>query len=434
MNIISNDRNRSGLQIRSGSTGSYFSILLCLFLAAALTGFSPLEPRTAATLDVGVSGDLLKQVGYLCFFFAAIAPAIFTRPSLVIRSIPIAFLVFFAWCATTLLWSPVLDIAARRLILTFVITATLFTLSSLIEPRTTIKVTSNTLNALVVISLIACIFIPPLAIHQPGDTERGAVGDWRGIFYHKNLFGSVAAIATIFNYRKAMEERRKISWFFLLASLIAVWMSGSKTSLGVTAASIAVMSLWTIAHRGMYRQPWVSLTIATAPLSVAALAWWFNGPGLQLLSDPELLTGRGRIWQMMSQLILEHPLEGRGYQSVFQIGSGGILRQLTSNPFFQTLSHAHNAYIEIAVSTGLIGLALFFLAICTSIFSPLRYVPPKNGADVQVTIGVVTFALLQAFTESGLVDRDRPVWMMFVLAIGTLRASGDQRSGSGIRS
>lgn len=400
----------------------YFAAFLAVFLALALTRFSPLEPRVTASLDVGMRGDVIKQVGYVALFVAALLPAIIYRPGRVMSAVPAAFLIFFAWCAVTLLWSPVPDIAMRRLTLTFIIVATLFIVAANLSPQRSLAITTKTLNALILLSLVACVALPALAIHQPGDPEKGIIGDWRGVFYHKNIFGSVAAIAVLLNLFSALQNRRLASWTLLTSALFALWMSGSKTSLGVGLLAATIMLAVQWAHGSQYRAIWAKAALATAPLSIAGAVWWFTGPGIQWLSDPELLTGRGRIWQMMAQLIAEHPLGGVGYQSVFQTGVDGVMTDLTANPFFQTLAHAHNGYVEIAVSTGLVGLGLLLCALITSIFGPLRGLTATRFVEAPVLVGIVVFAMVQALTESGLADRDRPVWMLLVLALGVLRS------------
>lgn len=399
----------------------YFAAFLAVFLTLALTRFAPLEPRIKASLEVGMRGDIVKQVGYLALFIAALLPAIIYRSSRLKSAIPVAFSVFFFWCSITLFWSPVPDIAARRLTLTVIIMAAIFIATANLPPKLSIKITTNTLNALVLASLFACIAVPSLAIHQPGDPESGIIGDWRGIFYHKNIFGSVAAISALLNVYALKQNNRLFTWLFLLLSALALWMSGSKTSLGVGIASMVVMILTWRIERSRYKTAWMQAMLITSPLAVAGITWWFSGPGLQLLSDPEALTGRGRIWQMMAQLIADRPLGGIGYQSVFQIGYEGVMMDLNGKLFFQTLPHAHNGYLEITVSTGFIGLALFLWAFTLAFFGPLRRLQRMGPLETPLVVGIVAFAMIQALTESGIADRDRPVWMLLILALGILR-------------
>ncbi|NKC22490.1 O-antigen ligase family protein [Ochrobactrum oryzae] len=73
-------------------------------------------------------------------------------------------------------------------------------------------------------------------------------------------------------------------------------------------------------------------------------------------SDPTF-TGRTEIWKFVLRQLADHPLAGYGYDAFW-----GTSRLVNGGYDIETWAaragHAHNAYLNIAITTGSIGLAL----------------------------------------------------------------------------
>lgn len=401
------------------TTSRYYSFLLIVFLICTMTTMNVLAPRRVylSVLETG-DGDLGRQIGYLLLFAAAVIPILFTSARSLFHAVPFGLLALLLWCGVTVFWSPVPDIALRRYGLTVVLTVTALTIVSQLELEPGLRLIGRVLMGLVAASLVAALLTPDLAFHQLGDSESGTIGSLRGIFYHKNTFGTVAALSVLFALIECLRRPRSPvwNWSLLTTCAAALALSGSKTALILVAAIGAFMwlSVAVLRDRALAPATAVGITI----LAVAALIpLSLYLP--DLVDQPELFSGRGLIWSLTYKLAMEDPLFGSGFQSIFQVGAPSAMREMYNSRFIQTLSHAHNAYLELFASIGLIGLALAFVAV---IAAPLRNLSRLDIARPTRTLAIslILFVSFHALLESGLVDRDRPTWMLIVLMVGLL--------------
>ncbi len=430
MRLPNRIRLRAGPTTSSGSNRQarlrqhdlWATVLFFLFVFATFTGLNPLAERRAiaSALDTG-SADIVRQICYL----ALLGGATLLSSGKVLRNVPRPMLFLFGWFILTLLWSPVPDIAARRLGLTIVIAITAFTLAEAFPLERMVKNLCTVTAFMMVASLAAAVIFPRLSIHQVGDTETMTIGDLRGIFYHKNILGGVAAISillAIYSIR-ARQFQAWQGWGFLVAASACLYFSQSKTSLGICIISMALYFVW-VRFDSARHLVWV------APAFVLLVGSLFSDKLAQIVSDPDSLTGRGYIWHLTLEVFMKNPIGGVGYQSIFQTGGASAFAQVVNDRFFATLSHAHNSYLEIAASTGLIGLGLLIWALISGTFQKLPVARLPRELEALLT-SISIFIVLQSFTESGLADRDRSTWVLILLVIGGLNARMRKLRGMG---
>ena len=98
-------------------------------------------------------------------------------------------------------------------------------------------------------------------------------------------------------------------------------------------------------------------------------------------------TGRTEIWYAVLKLVEAQPLMGYGYaSSVF------VLPQHASEVGFAT-SHAHNVMLQLLLTTGWIGVALFVLSMAGVTLRAIVY-------RDRIAFGMMAFVLLNGITES----------------------------------
>ena len=104
-------------------------------------------------------------------------------------------------------------------------------------------------------------------------------------------------------------------------------------------------------------------------------------------SEVTSFTGRTEIWYAVLKLVEAQPLMGYGYaSSVF------VLPEHTNEVGFAT-SHAHNVMLQLLLTTGWIGAALFALSIVGVALRAIVYRDP-------IAFGMMAFVLLNGITES----------------------------------
>lgn len=409
---------------RTGFIPLFTSLVFLILTLNVDAGF-----RTRAAIEsIGETGEggLMRQLVYASIMLLSVSLLV-KRQSLnsLIALFPLSMLTLFTWALITLFWSPVPAIGGRRLILTMMTAVTVFSLAAIQPPAVLLHRFRQVVVTLALASLALVIVAPELAIHQPDDPEVSIIGDWRGVFYHKNIFGSVLAPAVLITFHELLTHRDRtrrrltLTLMFLLGML---WMSGSKTSFGL--ATILMLFHWLLLHASRRRGGLLvlgALIYFAFMLAGSAIVLWLNTPGNHTLIDDGSFTGRGLIWYSMFKLLEGRELFGIGFQSVFQVGLDSPLMVIFDSRFFLTLSHAHSAYIEMIVSMGWIGLAIFIFAF---IFAPIARIFQVKKDDFQsnlIALSIILLTLLHGLLEAGLLDRDRTMWVVFLLGYGVLR-------------
>jgi O-antigen ligase len=185
-------------------------------------------------------------------------------------------------------------------------------------------------------------------------------GDWNGIFQHKNVLGAGAVMLA---YTGLVLARKYwlVALPILALAATAVVGARSATSLFALCAVVGVIPVVLILRLRSY-----SLAATVSFLAAAAAV----GVGCVLVGDTSLvesllgalgrddtLTGRADLWDFGWQTFLTHPILGLGYKAywVSDATSAAYLRYFVR----QDLWYFHNNWLEVAVGTGLVGLAVF---------------------------------------------------------------------------
>jgi exopolysaccharide production protein ExoQ len=211
-----------------------------------------------------------------------------------------------------------------------------------------------------------------------------------GIAGSANNMGRIAAfglvLVTLF-----YAEFRRINRLFVPATAaimgLALVLSNSRTSMVMLAGIVGTLLL--LNRQRFYL---AVFALATATLAVA-VALPFEEEVLRLTSrsgsagEITSVTGRTEIWHAVLKLAQDRPWSGYGYAtSVF------VLPQHEREIGFLT-SHAHNLILQLLLTTGWIGVALFSLGVITT---GLQAVFRGD----RVVIVMLAFVLLNGLTEA----------------------------------
>jgi O-antigen ligase len=150
-------------------------------------------------------------------------------------------------------------------------------------------------------------------------------------------------------------------------------------------------------------------------ITIAAYASGANASGLL---GADSFTGRGLIWELALNVMKNSSsLTGLGFQSVFQVGDASIFAGASKNyAFLATVSHAHNSYLEVFISIGLIGCVFAFFAIMLAPIRRLLRLSREHDSLRPVCFSIILFCYLQSLLESELLNRDSIVWISLLLA------------------
>ncbi|MBR0702365.1 O-antigen ligase family protein [Bradyrhizobium diazoefficiens] len=278
--------------------------------------------------------------------------------------------------------------------------------------------------ALVLLALcyLGVLLAPQYSIHSALDiAEPQLAGDWRGSFGHKNVASPVMTILVYVGiYLCAVGSFVMGPAIAALAGIFLIF-TGGKTSSVLCLAIYALASL-------AYVTPglWLKRIICFVPLVVMNLLTVGSvmSPALGALTrllplDPTF-TGRSAIWEFALAAVAEKPIIGHGYAAFWDDVTA---RQTAQGAEWATsAAHSHNSYLDLAVTIGLPGLLLVILVF---VLAPLgnfqsAEAHSRSGALAKLFLTVWLFGLYYGATETFLLERQNPIWFMFVLAVAGL--------------
>ncbi|MBV8826137.1 MAG: O-antigen ligase family protein [Bradyrhizobiaceae bacterium] len=400
-------------------------LFMAVFFQLWLTAHPFPDLSDPSALQPEAEGNLISQVLAVITTGTLAGFAFAKRLRLVLKAITPILVLTFVWFACSAILSAHPGLAARRVVLaSFVIfQAAMFLL--LPQDRTHF-VRMLTFGSLVV--LILCyagvIFAPGLSIHQATDiAEPQLAGNWRGFFAHKNGAGagmSIFVISGIYIFRTFSRVLGS-----LIVALAAVFLFFTESKSPIMLLPLALLFSVIMVK---LRSPTLKFIIAiSVPVMICLLTIGSVASDAiyavveKLISDPTF-TGRNDIWEFALDHIAQRPLVGFGYQAFW--GTSELVNSWTwTESWGYRASDAHNGYVNIAVMTGLVGLALALgWAFVQPFIDHLR--TPAQGIDRALNMMFVQiwlFGLYLSGFESELFNNGSVVWFMTAAAVIGLR-------------
>lgn len=400
--------NRLDLVVQIAFTGFLY------FVSVGLQPFSVTDAVQAST-----QGNPIRQAAYVFFFIVIVGTALLTRGRSVLLAFPKSLVVLLAWCLISATWAVDPGVAARRVMLAVVLTSCVMTAVATLGPRRSFQALKLVLATVILIDLLSVVVVPE-AVHLPGEPEAQLTGNWRGLHNHKNVAGSVAALAALLFFHHGLASRRWRDWLLFLASVIFLAGTQSKASIGFFLASLMVSATYRFVGRTRRGQSNFRLVFIGA-LLLSTLFWSAAYEAMvELMSDPRQLTGRVAVWQVVFAYLRDHWLLGAGFGSFWQVGAASPALSVAPEKWFQFVPHSHNGYLEVLVTTGAIGLALSLIAF---VFVPVKKIldPRQGTVDLKATLlSFLCFLILLNCLESIYLNRESPPWVVFLMVLAAL--------------
>ncbi|WP_091887083.1 O-antigen ligase [Bradyrhizobium sp. Rc2d] len=327
------------------------------------------------------------------------------------------------WLLVNIAFSESRGVSLQRLVLAASVTS-LAVLLPLLPPtqRSFNLCLGGAALALLVLCYLGVFLAPQFSIHTALDiTEPQLAGDWRGSFGHKNVASPVMTILVYIGiYLCAVGSFVMGPAIAMLAGIFLIF-TGGKTS-SVLCLAIYVLASLVYVTRSL----WLKRIICFVPLIVMNLLTVGSvlspalGAMTRLLPLDPTFTGRSAIWEFALAAVAEKPIIGHGYAAFWDDVSE---RQTTQGAeWATTAAHSHNSYLDLAVTIGLPGLLLvilvFVLAPLGNFQSAQAY--NRSSALAKLFLTVWLFGLYYGATETFLLERQSPIWFMFVLAVAGL--------------
>jgi O-antigen ligase len=324
-----------------------------------------------------------------------------------------------AWCVASALWSPEPIITIRRAGLATVLVISAFLSVEAVGSERSLVLWRWVLLGVLVINLISVKFVPA-AVHQIGELDPQLVGDWRGVYGHKNIAGSVAAMtALVFLFMPARPFWGKLFDLAVVAlSVLFLIGTHSKSSMGLLAVAVVAGAAYRIAWRQEIDRTiaLIALGLLIVAATVFVLADW--SAIARMLEDPTQFTGRTEIWNAELAHIIDHPVLGSGFGTFAGTGKSSPLAPYISG-WVIGASNGHNGYLQLLVTVGSVG---FALALAAFLLTPVVSFWRRGELGLKALLfSLFVFLLLHNLMETDFLEGDGVTWVGFLLMLAMLR-------------
>lgn len=210
------------------------------------------------------------------------------------------------------------------------------------------------------------------------------VGGLLGIYTNKNMLGHYSQLAAVMSLTVLLMRRGQVSWVLRLAApfafaicLAAVVLSKSMTAVLLMPCYVGLFLLLNRKRlHPLLRYGAIGVLVLLFSLGPLVLTMSGIDP-LQAIFDATgkdaTLTGRTELWSIAFSVASQAPLTGFGFGAFWVMPQFGPERFEVIQAGALTAASFHNFMADIAVGTGLMGLAAMFGLIGTVLSRSLRY-------------------------------------------------------------
>lgn len=360
--------------------------------------------------------------GAIIVIFVTLAVIELVRSRVDVRRLPTLLLATLALMTLSIAWSAYPGASALGVVATLATTvyavflATCFTWAELVDAL------ARAMRIVLVLSLlfelVVAVFVRapvlPLWVDHSGLDEIPKAFYWsrdllfdggriQGIVGNANILAMAALLSLIAEIARRVAGRGTRGGFIIgVVVAVGVLALTRSSTVFVAAAVVAVVCLaaW-FARRGSGARrvaTAVGLLVLTAGAAVAAVL--FRGTVLGLLGKSSDLTNRLDIWAIVTDLAGERPFAGWGWVSywapwVEPFDDLVVIRGVT---YLQ----AHNAWLDIYLQLGILGLVVVGLFVLTTIVRTWVYALDGPGDSALVPTALLVAVLVQGLAESRL--------------------------------
>jgi len=329
-------------------------------------------------------------------------------------------LLFFGFCAMSLLWSDYPDVAFKRWSKALGDLVMVLVVVSDREPYAAVKRLLSWLTFLLIpISVLFIKYYPELG---KGYGRWDYMPIYTGVTTNKNALGAICLFlggASLWRFLSAYHEPKSASRKRLLLAhgvilgMVAwlFWMANSMTALSCFLLGAIVMI--GASSKAVFRKP-VIVPILIAAMLLVSVGVLLLGqyPGiLQTMGRNPTLTDRTEIWSTILASA-GNPWVGTGFESFWL---GPRLQRIWSSFSWQPFE-AHNGYLEIYLNLGWAGIALLALVLATGYRTVMVAWRRKQPAS-SLMLAYFVIALIYNFTEAAFFRMMAPAWIFSLLAI-----------------
>jgi O-antigen ligase len=247
-------------------------------------------------------------------------------------------------------------------------------------------------------------------------------GHWTGLFGHKSALGDYLGIYLLpfFFMSRRMTLFRLFGLGAVLLGIGAIYLSESRTGW----VTCAFLSVYVCLSRILKKFKSTSFpAIIFVFFSLIGVLGWIAFENLsslmRLLGKDTSLTGRTDIWKDAIWAISRHLFFGYGY-SGFWNGltpeSSAVNVQISSALNGQEIYHAHNAFLNVTLQIGIVGMAVLGIVLLNAFRSAIRSIFVFRSKAALWYLGILLALLVAGADESTFMNYLSLMSVLLVLA------------------
>ncbi|MGL5939489.1 MAG: O-antigen ligase family protein [Waterburya sp.] len=268
-----------------------------------------------------------------------------------------------------------------------------------------------TYGILLILSLLLAVAIPKYGLMA--GVHDGAL---RGVFTHKNQFGAFMSLGGVVFFLNALrkQEYSWVNWILLAFCCGAMIMSLSTTAVGTFAFMLMLCLIYRIL-RWRY-EIMVAAVLAVTIVAVATVIFIAGYVGSDSLfssvGKDTTLSGRTFIWKYVWDQIQVRPWLGYGLSAFWNgfEGPSGYVQLAMRIPVI----YAHNGFLDIWLSIGLVGLSVFVVGFLLTTTQSLELLRKTNTPEGFWPLLFLTYVLLSNLTEGTISTMNNFFWAIYV--------------------
>ena len=368
-------------------------VVLAMMSGAFLTMMED-DPTGLAAYQHG--DDRLQWMWAVIDLVALIACALHGRQFIRVASRQPLVLAFVVWGILTTAWSEDPMLSLRRTVALACTVALGFFLGMRFELKELLRIVAWALAIVVLASIAAGVLFPSFAIQY----DLG--GAWRGVFVQKNTMARVIGLAVmVFSYL-LLESRRNRLLYLILVFLSVALIGLSRAMTAVIVSFLTVSQLLCLKLRLRPAQSIaLSAFVLLLGLGATLFAMGHTDDIFAFMGRDASLTGRTDLWRESIAAVLQRPLLGAGWDVFWMGPEADAIRDLVH---WQT-PHSHNAFLDLALNTGLVGLMIFLASLFDCLRRALRYSRERDRPFNFWPLLFYSYIFFYMFTETTTVDR-----------------------------
>ena len=272
------------------------------------------------------------------------------------------------------------------------------------------------------LSAFLAIFVPAEGLNEKG---------WAGALGHPINLGNVMALSAALWLLNATQNSkyRLRSLLFCVLSIVIMQLANSAGAFVVFLSLIVIIFIPPIFRKLTFLQANFLFTFILSIFAAPSI-WLFSNFNntMSLLGKDMTFTGRVPLWNLLvTEIIPERPWFGYGYFGFWQSWRGSddpaaIIFRLIGD----WAVHAHNGFLDIIISVGLIGFIIFALSFLGNVKRAMRLIFSNRSPEAFVPLMILTFIFVSNLSQTSIIFPSY-IWFLYVLTTVRLQIDSGQK-------